>query len=84
MSEPFQPIPLDQNTRYDLWRFLGDTRPSDMIDAEAKYPRLPPFAIREAHDGHFAELMDTPFTRAFLAWREQLGFVVYASEVPHV
>lgn len=60
------PYPLTPEVRADLWRFYGcDDEEADGLDHHL--PELP-YGTTSA-DGH---LLDTPFARAFVAWREGL------------
>ena len=61
------PYPLTPEVRADLWRFYGDPNPPAPEDAGG-WPSLPPGAITPS--GTPPCLTDTPFARAFVAWRE--------------
>lgn len=65
------PYPLTPDVRADLWRFFG--APSDDIPEE--HVKLPCDTCTEEGSGTVA-LIDTPFSRAFVAWREGRGPVV--------
>ena len=61
------PYPLTPEVRADLWRYFGDPNPPAPEDAGG-WPSLPPGAITPS--GTPPCLTDTPFARAFVAWRE--------------
>ena len=65
-SDPMTfPYPLTPEVRADLWRFYGcDDEEADGLDHHL--PEMP-YGTTSA-DGH---LLDTPFARAFVAWREE-------------
>jgi len=62
------PYPLTPEVRADLWRYFGDPNPPAPEDAGG-WPSLPPDAITPS--GTPPCLTDTPFARAFVAWREE-------------
>lgn len=63
---PTFPYPLTTDVRADLWRFFGDDA---LADTEpGNWPGLPDTAITPS--GKAPALLDTPFARAFVAWRE--------------
>lgn len=61
------PYPLTPEVRADLWRFFGMADADATAEAE-NYdgPELPNEGVTRAGDA----LTDTPFARAFVAWRE--------------
>lgn len=64
---PFQPVPVTEDVRRDLWRFFGEPNPDLM---QASWPALPDSSVRFPRT-RLPELQDTPFVRAFLVWRER-------------
>jgi hypothetical protein len=58
----FQPVPLTVDLRADLWRYFGENY------NDGGWPSLPPESVR-INMGRMPDLLDTPFTRAFLVWR---------------
>lgn len=62
------PLPLTPEVRADLWRFFGMADADATAEAE-NYdgPELPNGGVTRAGDA----LTDTPFARAFVAWREE-------------
>ena len=62
---PFQPIPLTPEVRKDLWVYFGE---EPYVFNDGSWPSLPAASVNYPRE-RIPELLNTPFTRAFLAWR---------------
>ena len=64
------PYPLTPEVRADLWRFMG--LPPEAAATMTVPPVLPVLALipRNGDEDTVYKLTDTPFARAFVAWRE--------------
>ena len=62
---PFKPVPLTVEVCRDLWLYFGEELHTI---ANGAWPSLPPGSVCYPIERP-PELLDTPFTRAFLAWR---------------
>lgn len=65
------PYPLTPEVRADLWRFMG--LPPEAAATMTVPPVLPVLALipRNGDEDTVYKLTDTPFARAFVAWREE-------------
>lgn len=64
------PYPLTPEVRADLWRFFCPTISEEHIAemvAVHVHPTLHPYTVTPRDEA----LLDTPFARAFVAWREE-------------
>ena len=74
------PYPLTPEVRADLWRFMG--LPPEAAATMTVPPVLPVLALipRNGDEDTVYKLTDTPFARAFVAWREvRAGLVAEAA-----
>lgn len=61
-------LPLTPDVRCDLWEYFGET-PEDAERMSGAWPQLPTPAVD--YTGSPKLCIDTPFGRAFAAWRQE-------------
>ena len=66
---PSFPVILDDALYRDLWRYFGDPVRAEAANAAGMWPTLPCSVRVNCCPGGAPALADTPFTRAFLSWR---------------
>lgn len=59
---------LTPDVRCDLWEYFGET-PEDALAMAGSWPSLPETTV--AYNGPPKLRLDTPFGRAFAAWRQE-------------